>query len=227
MDTFARLVEAENADVILLQEVARTPELHVDEWLAERLDMAYVYSRANGHKTIGFEEGLAVFSRFPLGNAYLKQLGDKTNPFVHRLALGALLETPCGNMLTFSTHLGIGRRRNGNQMAHLRNWISELGNEFPVLIGGDFNAHETETQIQTTQSTWIDTFRHKNPTADGTTHELHWPWGGVFRRHRLDYIFLQPGSINWIVLESRHLQVKDGPHSDHRAVLTRLKPVPA
>jgi hypothetical protein len=67
----------------------------------------------------------------------------------------------------------------------------------------------------------------KRIIADGSTHELHWPWSDVFRRLRLDYIFLQPGSINWIVLESRHLQVKDVPHLNHHAVLTRLKPVPA
>jgi hypothetical protein len=35
-----------------------------------------------------------------------------------------------------------------------------------------------------------DTFRLMHPDADGTTHELHNPWGRVIKRSRLDYIFL-------------------------------------
>jgi endonuclease/exonuclease/phosphatase family metal-dependent hydrolase len=69
----------------------------------------------------------------------------------------------------------------------------------------------------------LDTFRHLHPKADGTTHELRWPWGGLLRRHRLDYIFLRPGARGWRVLETCHLDAANGPHSDHRAVLTRLE----
>jgi hypothetical protein len=66
LEFFVRLVEQENADVILLQEIARTRSLKVDQWLADRLNMSYVYSRANGSENIGFEEGLGVFSRFKM-----------------------------------------------------------------------------------------------------------------------------------------------------------------
>jgi len=72
------------------------------------------------------------------------------------------------------------------------------------------------------RSTWLDTFRLMHPHADGTTHELHNPWGTVIKRSRLDYIFLRHGKAKWKVLETRHLDGCDGPHSDHRAVLTRL-----
>ncbi len=49
LEDFARLAEREQADVILLQEVARTRAIRADEWLADRLGMVSVYSRANGH----------------------------------------------------------------------------------------------------------------------------------------------------------------------------------
>ena len=63
LEGFAGMVKDENVDVILLQEVTHRSEYHVDQWLSERLGMAYVYSRANGHESgIGFEEGLAVLS---------------------------------------------------------------------------------------------------------------------------------------------------------------------
>jgi endonuclease/exonuclease/phosphatase family metal-dependent hydrolase len=225
LEAFARLVETEHADIVLLQEVARTPGLRADEWLARRLGMAYTYSRANGHETaIGFEEGLAVFSRFPVVTPFLRHLGARANPFVRRLALGAEVETPCGSLLAFSVHLGLLRRQNAEQLAHLRAWVGEVAGTRGALIGGDFNAHEHSPRIAQTQSIWLDTFRHLHPHADGTTHELRWPGKLLLRRHRLDYIFLHPGEHRWNVLEARHVDAPGGPHSDHRAVLARLAP---
>jgi endonuclease/exonuclease/phosphatase family metal-dependent hydrolase len=225
LEAFIRLVEDEGADILLLQEVSRTSELRTDEWLADRLRMAYVYTRANGHSAIGFEEGIAVFSRFPISQPELSRLGRQTNPFVRRMALGAKVETPCGDLLAFSVHLGILRRRNIDQMAHLRNWVGDIAERQPALVGGDFNAHESSPQIQQTRSRWLDTFRHLHPHADGHTHILRWPWGSVLRRRRLDYIFLLPDETCWKVVETRHLSTSGLCHSDHRAILTRLEPV--
>jgi endonuclease/exonuclease/phosphatase family metal-dependent hydrolase len=225
LETFARLVERQNVDVVLLQEVTRTSDLWVDKWLFDRLGMAYVYSRANGaEKGIGFEEGLAVLSRFQLSKPRLVQLGDRYNPFVRRLALGATVETDYGKLLTFSVHLGLARRHNASQMAHLREWVRDSAGDLPALIGGDFNAQEASSQIRQTQTKWLDTFRHLHPKADGATHELRGPGGRLIKRSRLDYIFLQPGSVGWKVLEARHFNTEDQPHSDHFAVLTRLAP---
>jgi endonuclease/exonuclease/phosphatase family metal-dependent hydrolase len=225
LESFARLVEKVGADVLLLQEVARRPGFFTDELLHQRLGMACIYSRANGHAGgIGFEEGLAVFSRFPLRSPRLQQLGSSRNPFVRRLALGAALSTPCGDLLTFSVHLGLRQRQNARQLSHLRGWVAGLAGGSPALIAGDFNAHETSPQIGRAQAEWLDTFRHLNPAADGATHELRWPWGRLIRRARLDYIFLHPGASRWRVLEARHLQTEGDPHSDHHAVLARLLP---
>ena len=135
LEGFAQLVETNNADVVLLQEVARTPDFKVDEWLSERLGMAYVYSRANGHEAgIGFEEGLALFSRYPLSSPQLRQLGDQSNPFVRRLALGATIDSPCGKILSFSVHLGLLRQQNASQLADLHGWVSGFDGDTPVLV---------------------------------------------------------------------------------------------
>lgn len=226
LESFARLAEAEQADIVLLQEVARTRDLRADEWLAHRLGMAYVYSRANGHeRAIGFEEGLGVFSRFPLASPRLQQLGSCSNLFIRRLALGAMVETSWGNLLAFSVHLGLIPRQNSKQLSHLRTWITEIAGAHPVLIGGDFNAHERAPQIAHAQRAWLDAFRCLHPHADGATHELRWPWGGLLRRHRLDYVFLS-GGHGWRVVDARHMDAPDGAHSDHRAVLVRLAPAP-
>jgi endonuclease/exonuclease/phosphatase family metal-dependent hydrolase len=223
LEDFARLVEENGAEIVLLQEVARTPQLLVDQWLAERLNMGYVYSRANGHhRGIGFEEGLAIFSRYPIGQPYLKKLGCSKNPFVRRLALGAQIQTPYGPILAFSVHLGLAPKQNRLQFTHLKDWVAEAAQDAPALIGGDFNAPETRRHMREARSSWLDIFRAHNPEADGFTHEISLPWGKVMRKARLDYLFLKPGKEDWRVLDAQHLFPPRRKHSDHRAVYARL-----
>jgi len=227
MEAFAQLVEAQQADLILLQEVARTPQLHVDEWLAERLGMGSIYARANGHAAIGFEEGLAILSRYPLGKPYLRQLSENCNLFARRLALGAEIRTPTGLLVAFSAHLGFSYAQNDAQLQRLQAWVTEIASENPALVGGDFNASENAPQISRARLSWLDTFRALHPQADGVTHAFRWPWGGTLSARRLDYVFLRPGGIEWAVLKTRHLTTPQLLHSDHRAVMTRLAPVTA
>jgi endonuclease/exonuclease/phosphatase family metal-dependent hydrolase len=222
LEAVAQLIEANGVDVALLQEVARTRELRADQWLADRLGMAYVYSRANGHESaIGFEEGLAVYSRFPLAAPTLAELRPGS-PVTRRLGLGVLVKTSCGDLQVFSVHLGLLPHHNAAQLAHLRHWIATSQRQYPVMIGGDFNAHENSTQIAQARESWIDTFRHLHPEADGSTHEIRWPWGSKGRRRRLDYLFLRPGNVRWQVQKACHLDTPGEPHSDHRAVLASL-----
>ncbi|MBE9523909.1 MAG: endonuclease/exonuclease/phosphatase family protein [Chloroflexi bacterium] len=226
LEAFANLVDDHKADVLLLQEVARTTNFWTDRWLAKRLGMAYVYSRANGHlKGVGFEEGLAVFSRYPLNHPVLHQLSPAENQFVHRMALGTQIDSPCGNLLVFSVHLSLSGKQNANEAVRLTNWVQDVSGENSALVGGDFNAGEHSMQIKKLQKNWMDTFRHINPFTDGATHELHWPWGRPFRRERLDYIFLKAKMKRWQVQDARHLVTLGEQHSDHRAVLLRLAPI--
>ena len=113
LEAFAQLAEAVDADILLLQEVARTPTLKADLWLAERLGLAMASARANGDvEAIGFEEGPAILSRFPLGDVHLRQLSHGHNPLARRVALAAHVETPFGRLLVVSVHLGLVQRHN-------------------------------------------------------------------------------------------------------------------
>jgi endonuclease/exonuclease/phosphatase family metal-dependent hydrolase len=226
LEAFALLVEDHQADVLLLQEVARINKFWVDRWLADRLGMAYVYSRANGHLGgIGFEEGLAIFSRYPLSRPVLRQLSPVENRFSRRMALGTQVSSPCGELLAFSVHLGLTSKQNFQQSTKLTEWVGNVSEGMTALVGGDFNAGEGSQQIKNLKRNWVDTFRHFNPFADGATHELRWPWGKPFRRERLDYIFLKTQLTHWNVLEARHLETPGERHSDHQAVLLRLAPI--
>ncbi|HSG43448.1 MAG TPA: endonuclease/exonuclease/phosphatase family protein [Anaerolineales bacterium] len=223
LESFAELVISEKADLVLLQEVARTKAFHADEWLAQRLQMAHVYTRANGSHKLGFEEGLGVFSRFPLKKLpFVRQMSQAHNPFSRRVALGVEVDTPCGEIVAFSVHLGLTRKQNEKQLRELYTWVNKISLGRSAIIAGDFNTHENTHQIKHVRSYWQDTFREMQKNGHAPTYEIHWPWGGVFLSHRLDYIFLQPGEPAWQVVDVKHIDAPDGPHSDHRAVLARL-----
>ena len=226
LEAFAELVASEDADVIVLQEVALTSTLKADVWLAERLGMSLVYARANGDlDAVGFEEGVAILSRYSIGDLQLRQLSQGRNPFVRRVALGGHVDTPYGNLLVVSVHLGLVRRHNAGQIRRLRTWVRDVSQGEMAVIGGDFNASEDRREIEHTSRTWTDTFRATRPHDEAATHTKSRPGRRILHR-RLDYIFVQQSpTVRWNVLESLHLDAPSGPHSDHSAVLTRLLPV--
>lgn len=226
MAVFANLVEKERADIVLVQEVARTPFFKADEWLSERLGMAYVYSRANGDlETTGFEEGLAIYSRFPLVNPTLNQLYSSGFPLItRRLALGATAKTPWGELFLVSTHLGHGRKMNARQFDRLHQWVEDTRVSHPAIIGGDFNIGEDSPQIRQAQRRWQDVFRIMNPDAKGMTFEISLPWGGPLMRSRLDYLFLRGDKRSWQVVESQIVPQTNSSYSDHLGVCARFIP---
>ena len=224
LEIFANLAESVRADIILVQEVARTSKLNADQWLADRLRMSHLYTRANGDQATGFEEGLAILSRYPLIQPFARQLSTSPVPFVRRMALGVEVGTPCGSMLVLSVHLGIFNKQNMIQHDELQNWVNNIPGDKPILIGGDFNAQENSSQIKKTRVSWLDTFRYLHPHADGTTHELRLPCGKALARTRRDYIFLRNPQRSWRILETRHLQPEGAYLSDHQVVLTKLQP---
>ncbi len=227
LESFAKAVEQHRADIIMLQEVPRTSHLIADEWLTARLGMYSLYARANGDAQVGFEEGLAVFSRYPLQQPQVHLLQPGAIPFVRRLALAALVDTPCGRLWTISVHLALLKAANRRQYVSLRQFVDQFGDELPIIIGGDFNAHEECPHIKSSRTSWLDTFRQSNPFGDGTTHGLRFLHRNTLHRRRLDYIFLRNTFHGWRVIESHHLMPADIPHSDHHMVLTRIAPAKA
>ena len=227
LEAFADLVEAEHADVLLLQEVARTTDFNVDEWLRNRLGMAYVYARANGHQRgIGFEEGVAIFSRYPLADPEVRDLSSGRNPFTRRIALNASVLLPDGRLEAFSVHLGLAPGGNEKQMDVLKNWANDAATHTAVVVGGDFNAEPQTERIRSLQQLWTDSYQAAGSERNPNTHTLAAPWGATLREHRLDYIFLLPGQSGWIPQQTLHLDTSPIAHSDHRVVVTRLQSQP-
>jgi endonuclease/exonuclease/phosphatase family metal-dependent hydrolase len=139
MESFARMIEAEDVDVVMTQEVVRTSDTWFDRWLSDRLGMNCLYSRTNGHKeAIGFEEGLAIFARYPMGSSNVHRFTPGISRFVNRQALAAEVQTPFGDFWAFSVHLGLLQSHNASQIAPRSAPITQrLSNRSPARLGCD------------------------------------------------------------------------------------------
>jgi endonuclease/exonuclease/phosphatase family metal-dependent hydrolase len=136
-----RAIAALRPDVIVLQEAWRTRR-HGDftTRLAEELDMDSAFARANGNLArLGFEEGEAILSRYPIVQAMRISLEPRKPFFERRVALLAVLDLGGGETLTVvGTHLDNRKLATANAQAlHLAGRLESLR---PWILAGDLNA---------------------------------------------------------------------------------------
>jgi endonuclease/exonuclease/phosphatase family metal-dependent hydrolase len=128
------------ADILLLQEVVDAPQAHVADEVAAALGMHAVFApafRLNGQ----FEEGLAILSRYPLGEKTVTGLPHNQLHFHTRvrIVLTAATESPLGPVGIVNTHLD--NRINASAKRRQLDLVWETAGKYPgaCIIGGDFN----------------------------------------------------------------------------------------
>jgi endonuclease/exonuclease/phosphatase family metal-dependent hydrolase len=219
-----------DADIVLLQEVPWTPETgNVAQSMADRLGLNYATLRANGNRRlIRFEEGEAILSRFPLREVEFAELKPRAGFFEHRVVLGAVIQTPAGDLTIFVTHLTNGLAEdNQGQSASLRAFVRSV-TAGPAIVAGDFNAQESSPSIQLLLDDWHDLARtidgEVNPTC--CIDDLNDPSLDGLQK-RIDYIFAVPGEKGSIsAVETRRVFLQPFPQgeswlwaSDHTGLL--------
>ena len=222
MVNFARLVEAEKPDILLLQELVRKPGMLLDEWLSGRLGMTCVYARESGHIESGFEEGLAVMSRYPLGEPVLKDLSLSRRNLIHNLALCVPVETPCGRVKAVSTRLDMRKAENRRKIYHFSDWVSEITDQDTVLVGGDFRTVQDDPSIRKLRSDWTEIAASNGIPAGGNHNAGQ---DGVKDLNGNSHIFLKESRTRWQVVKSRMLEYGDDPDSAGFALYTVLTPL--
>lgn len=150
LDAIARVINAENPDVVALQEVdvntARSGKINEAQLLAQKTGMkAYYFGKAIDHD--GGDYGVAILSKYDLSETKTYALPDdrSTNPEPRVLAT-AKVKTNSGFEFLFAvTHLEVRREENRMmQMAEIERIVNATS--LPVVIAGDFNARpESET----------------------------------------------------------------------------------
>jgi endonuclease/exonuclease/phosphatase family metal-dependent hydrolase len=229
-------------DVLALQEASVGRRRgNIPARLAERLGMHYVHAPATDRVfpvrvfgklavgLIGFSEGPAILSRFPIVDAETIDLPRCRFWYDARVLLAATIRTPHGDVRAYSTHTS----RDDCQLEHVAKAVGSRRTRLPSLLMGDLNTSETMTAIDRFRAAgFIDAFRAANPDAAGAT-----VWQPVRSPHestsrRVDYIFLLPGHgvggrvpASRVVLKTP-LRADDGSAlwpSDHHGVLATVE----
>jgi endonuclease/exonuclease/phosphatase family metal-dependent hydrolase len=139
------LLEAEEADIVLLQEVdTRPPARSTAQDIRDLCGRRFPHFLAG--KTIENEDGWygnAVMSRFEiLGHETV----DISMPgFEPRNIMEVVIRTPDGVLRVLNTHKGLNHGERRRQFEKLHTLLVRE-NELPVLVGGDLNEWQTSTR---------------------------------------------------------------------------------
>jgi endonuclease/exonuclease/phosphatase family metal-dependent hydrolase len=198
MSLIAREIQELDVDIVALQEVPSTRGFEDGaHFLALETGMNYLYLRANGNRPlIGFEEGIAILSKYDLVEPSFTELGPRAGFFEHRVALGVTSRTPQGDLDIVVTHLTNGDPElNFGQTNSLEEFVRSRRKR-PVIVAGDFNASEDSAQIAHLSSLWTDVYRAYQAEDPGLTccvNNLKAPPGEPLEE-RIDYVFLSQGT---------------------------------
>ena len=140
-DRLASAINRLRPDVVVLQEAWCTvTEGCLVDRLAEDLELHAVYARANGSlRWLGFEEGAAILSRFPIAVPETRPLLPDRDRFERRIALAARIDFPALPFEVVGVHVANGDPELA--AAQSRHLLAQLRDraERPALIAGDFN----------------------------------------------------------------------------------------
>ena len=145
-DTVTELKRVD-ADILVLQEVWTTTQHgSMAERLAEDLHYNVAYARANGrYSHIGFEEGSAILSRFPIIEARRIHLKPRSPWWENRIAILAKLAAPGGTLpRSIGVHLS-----NSSSADDQAEFLLEIMKEHaPDIIAGDLNAEPASRAVK-------------------------------------------------------------------------------
>ena len=195
-------LRALDPDVVALQESPITRRRgDVAARIAQALGLVHVHARATERVfplrvlgrlivgALGFVEGPAILSRFPIAATEVYDLPRCQRWFDPRVALRADIQTPAGVVAVFSTHTS----RDDCQTRRVAELAGEP-NGRPAVVMGDLNTGETAPALGAFRDRgFVDLFRAANPDTPGLTvwQRIEAPSPTVFRR--VDYVFVKAG----------------------------------
>ena len=213
-ERIARILEAEGAEIIGLQEVDNQWSKRSDfedqaEWLAKRLNMHYIYmaniDRApfkSGKNRRQY--GAAILSAYPIiqaQNYLLTKMGDSEQ----RGLLEIVIDIKGHKLNVYNTHLALTANERHIQL----NEIIQISHaaKGPKVIMGDLNTTPESTELHSLASHYHDAFADQ---AEAFTYDAE----GVPKR--IDYIFTSKE------IKTSQAKVIYAPGSDHFPIIVTL-----
>ena len=134
----ARTIEAENPDIVVLQEVSRGRLVTsgVDEamWLSQRLGMPYVF----GTNSTDGRWGNGILTRGPILDTASERYTVTRN--LKRSVIGVQIMTWAGDLWVFRTHLDKPNNAGEIRLAQTRQFLEFVHGQKPALILRDLNS---------------------------------------------------------------------------------------
>jgi endonuclease/exonuclease/phosphatase family metal-dependent hydrolase len=161
-EKIAAIIDGLDVDIAALQEVDAEKPIQNNRSqariIANMLNMDYRFFPVENNGLHAF--GLAVLSRFPIGECYcdwLPNLFPKLKPR-KRGAIRVTLQTPCGAIYFFNTHLSLYKLERKIQLKTLfgKNWLLSDNHNQPVIFCGDLNAGALSKTYRKLSSHLID-----------------------------------------------------------------------
>jgi endonuclease/exonuclease/phosphatase family metal-dependent hydrolase len=141
---------------------------------------------------IGFKEGPAILSRYPIVASEVYDLPRCQRRMDPRILLRAEISAPDGPIQVFSTHTAKGDEC---QLQRVGELVREHRGTGRAILMGDLNTGEQSSVLTEWQKEpgFIDVFRVANPGISGGTvwQNIHVEWPTADRR--VDFIFLLVG----------------------------------
>ena len=211
LEDIAKVIEAEDPDIIALQEVSRgwvvNGSVDMLVWLSQRLEMYYVWGPAADPVW-----GNAVLSRFPIANYQNHGMPNNDAIRLDRAFLTVEVDVGGGETIdVIATHFHSGDGDSAIRVPQAMAVLEAVNSGRNTVLIGDFNAHPDHPEMLLfTDSGFNDTFVATGATGDGFTYPADNPW------ERIDYVWASPD------LKVRDLSVPDSLASDHLAVAVTL-----
>ena len=152
------------ADVIVLQEAWNTNgHGNMAQRLSGDLGLQYVFARANGSRErIGFEEGAAILSRFPITEARRIVLKPRRPIWENRIALMVKIDVGGSTLTLAGVHLS-----NSDSADDQAEYLLEAARgHMPDIIAGDLNSTPTSAAVKAFVKEGFIEASPKNATAE-------------------------------------------------------------
>ena len=210
LEGVAQAIEAEQADVIGLQEVSRgwvlDGSIDMLTWLSQRLKLPYVWG-----PTADPLWGNAILSRYPIKDVqdFAMPNNDVVRPA--RGYLAATIETGDLTLNVMVTHLHHVGEDSALRVPQVQAMLDTWANRAATVLMGDLNAAPDAPELQLLRAAGlIDSFAAIG-TGDGFTYASNRP------SQRIDYIYHSAD------LAARDFHVNEGTASDHRGIAVTIE----
>jgi len=211
LEALATVIEAEQPDVVMLQEIPRGMVIYGTTdalaWLAQRLGM-----RAHFAPTADALWGLGTLSRLPVVEDGATSL-PPDDLLIRRGVQSIVVDSGAEGQLTVvNTHFHHPQADSDVRVLQARAVVKAWQGTMPLVVGGDLNARPPTPEIQHfVEAGWQDVVE-----VSGARPGYTFPSSSPYER--IDYLWLSPD------LAAAEVTVPSSPASDHLPVVATIGP---